>query len=454
MSSSPSPPPSLVDALPSELLLKLSHYLLLPDLYRLTRTARALHALLAFHSQSIFRPRLVALGIPVSTAAVLNPAALLKDVIIWAGIREAAGHNWQGLKRVDEIQDEHDPPRAYFAAVASIVEGGLEVTVRMADDKHVIAGTTPSASVYRIDGPSTPVKTLDREYVKWIDEDDSMIALAAEPSYLALNEWIGPGYDGGHASIFNAAEISGSRDSQPMYAGRIAKTSYSAFTSGQLLSCCTAWWLLPEPDLSNGNGDPEEENENTAHPSKGEISLYQINPSGGRPTRLWTHSLPAGTRPRTLCISATHVHTAIDASPTCYILSIPIAPSGDSSAAPLITELDSSPVCLHAWNSVIIAQTPGEFVTYVNLGSLLHPIAAVAIGDVQRVALAAHPHARDPVLLFRDICHPDRLCLIRPAQHTRKWFVAPDNRSAESGVWCLFAKDAKDVGVIWKPITF
>ncbi|KAJ3153923.1 hypothetical protein HDU89_008788 [Geranomyces variabilis] len=314
----------------------------------------------------------------------------------------------------------------------------------MADDKHLIAGTTPSASVYRIDGPSTPVKTLDREYVKWIDEDDSMIAPAAEPSYLALNEWIGPGYDGGHASIFNAADIPGSRDSQPMYAGRISKTSYSAFTSGQLLACCTAWWLLPEPEMSNGNGDPVEENENTAHPSKGEISLYQINPSGGPPTRLWTHSLPAGTRPRTLCISATHVHTAIDASPTCYILSIPIALSGDSSAAPLITELDSSPVCLHAWNSVVIAQTPGEFVTYVNLGSLLHPIAAVAIGDVQRVALAAHPHSRDPVLLFRDICHPDRLCLIRPAQHTRKWFVAPDNCSAESGVWSLFAKDAKE----------
>ncbi|KAJ3183896.1 hypothetical protein HDU87_006014 [Geranomyces variabilis] len=451
----PSPPPSLVDALPSELLLNLSHYLLLPDLHRLARAARPLHALLSLHSQSIFRPRLLALGIPVFTAAISDPAAMLKDVIIWTGLREAAITRLQGLKHADEIQGEQDgaPLRAYFAAVASTVEGGSEATVRLLDDKHFIAGTTPSACIYSVDGPSTPFKNLDRGYVKWIDEDDSMIASAAEPSFLSLNEWVGPGYDGGHASIFDAADITRSQDSQPIYAGRIAKTSHSAFTRGQFLACCTAWWLLPEPELSNGNGADDQDSFNTAHPSKGEISLYKINSLGEPPTKLWSHSLPAGTRPRTLCISATHVHAAIDASPKCFILSLPIAPSDYSAGAPLTTLIDTSPLCLHAWNSVIVAQTPGEFVIYVNLGSFLHPIAAVAVGDVQRVALATHPHARDPVLLFRDICHPDRLCVIRPAQRTKKWFVAPKHRSGESGVWCLFAKDEKDVGVVWKPIT-
>ncbi|KAJ3160849.1 hypothetical protein HDU86_008209 [Geranomyces michiganensis] len=436
-----------IAVLPSELLLKLALYLPFPDLSRLCRTRKRLQALLALHSQSIFRPRLLALGIPDSDTVISNPATLLKDISIWLGMQDAARRRTQGLKRADEIDLERKDPRVYFAAISGTVEGGSELSVRLLGSAHLCAGTTPFFSVYRIDGPGRPDSVLDREHVKWIDNDSAMIASAAEPSYISLNEWAGPVYEGGHAAIFNAMDLARLRDAKPMFAGRIAKTSHSAFTSGEYLACCTAWWILPDPSDSNMGVDDEDE----TPPSKGEICLYKINSSGEPLTKLWTHVLPARTRPRSLCISATHVHSSIDASPTNYILSLPITPFGGS-AVPMTTLTDSSPLCLHALDSVIISQTPGDLTIYVHLGSTrLHPIMVIPVGDVQRVALATHPRSRDPVLLVRDICHPDRLCVIRPALRTSKWFVAP-RVSGDAGVWCLYLKEGKDVGVTWKPI--
>ncbi|KAI9100578.1 hypothetical protein DFS34DRAFT_615139 [Phlyctochytrium arcticum] len=467
--------PTTLIKLPDELILhNLLPHLPTQALLRLGATCKHFTALLAQHDASLWRP-LVAHIIPSSrneSLRVESPPADLKwkDVYrewdMWTrGFKKALYQKWKfRLEERPAIDDTPKCPdlgitpstsntaigRRYITALPP-TDASTDLSVHLSPPSTLVL-STPSLTAIDLSNSSPFGTDNDDNHafrnvkVKWIDP-----SFDQPEQMVTVNEWDYP-YAGGWTSLWKRQP---QQDQFKLHTRfRCLPTAHMGVVYGPYLACCTAWWTLAEPTS------------HTSDPGSDHSILRLWDITQGTPDMVWEQALEQGTRAGMVVLSKSYCACVVE-GPEGYTVQLHDVQTGhllaciyDMSAAdandkqPQPFDVQTGIQSLHIFASTILIQTAGTLHIYgiLTLRTTLsvHLLTSVNLGDTS--PLTTIHFSSSVALILRDQLHPQKICLIQPAEQRRTWYLRPFTQVQPKGVWVAY-EDAEGPGVLYKTIS-